>query len=54
LLNGQDVENEVYPKQIAFNVIPHIDVFQDKFSLNVSSCRAVEDYNVDRQGVEVQ
>jgi len=29
LLNGQDVENEVYPKQIAFNVIPHIDVFQD-------------------------
>jgi len=29
LLNGQDVDNEVYPKQIAFNVIPHIDVFQD-------------------------
>tara|TARA_B100001939_G_scaffold345883_1_gene363467 strand:+ start:2056 stop:3075 length:1020 start_codon:yes stop_codon:yes gene_type:complete len=23
------VENEVYPKQIAFNVIPHIDVFMD-------------------------
>ncbi len=29
LLNGKDVEVEVYPKQIAFNVIPHIDVFQD-------------------------
>jgi aspartate-semialdehyde dehydrogenase len=29
LLNGQDVEIEVYPRQIAFNVIPHIDVFQE-------------------------
>ncbi len=27
LLNGQDVKVEVYPKQIAFNVIPQIDVF---------------------------
>ena len=29
LLNGKEIEVEVYPKQIAFNVIPHIDVFQD-------------------------
>ncbi|HIE79078.1 MAG TPA: aspartate-semialdehyde dehydrogenase [Candidatus Thioglobus sp.] len=29
LLNGQDIDIEVYPKQIAFNVIPHIDVFQE-------------------------
>lgn len=29
LLNGQPVEEKVYPKQIAFNVIPHIDVFLD-------------------------
>lgn len=29
LLNGLDVKATVYPKQIAFNVIPHIDVFQD-------------------------
>ncbi|MBE8189847.1 MAG: hypothetical protein HAW58_03055, partial [Candidatus Thioglobus sp.] len=29
LLNGQEAEVAVYPKQIAFNVIPHIDVFQD-------------------------
>ena len=29
LLNGKDVEVEVYSKQIAFNAIPHIDVFQD-------------------------
>ncbi len=29
LLNGQTVKAEVYPKQIAFNVLPHIDVFQD-------------------------
>ena len=29
LLNGKDVEVDVYPKQIAFNAIPHIDVFQD-------------------------
>ncbi|MGB8624065.1 MAG: aspartate-semialdehyde dehydrogenase [Paracoccaceae bacterium] len=26
---GQEVEPHVYPKQIAFNVIPHIDVFLD-------------------------
>ncbi len=29
LLNGQPVEKKVYPKQIAFNVLPHIDAFQD-------------------------
>ena len=29
LLNGQPVEPKVYPRQIAFNVLPHIDTFQD-------------------------
>lgn len=29
LLNGKAPEAEVYPKQIAFNVLPHIDQFQD-------------------------
>ncbi|MGE0486137.1 MAG: aspartate-semialdehyde dehydrogenase [Gammaproteobacteria bacterium] len=29
LLNGKGVEPTVYPKQIAFNCLPHIDVFQD-------------------------
>lgn len=29
LLNGRPVESAVYPKQIAFNVLPHIDVFED-------------------------
>ncbi|GHD30440.1 aspartate-semialdehyde dehydrogenase [Parahalioglobus pacificus] len=29
LLNGQAIETEVYPKQIAFNALPHIDNFQD-------------------------
>ncbi len=29
LLNGRDVVAEVLPKQIAFNVIPQVDVFQD-------------------------
>ena len=29
LLNGQPAEPEVYPKQIAFNALPHIDTFQD-------------------------
>jgi len=29
LLSGKEVECEVYPKQIAFNVLPQIDVFQD-------------------------
>ena len=27
LLNAKPIESEVYPKQIAFNVLPHIDVF---------------------------
>jgi aspartate-semialdehyde dehydrogenase len=29
LLNGKSVDASVYPKQIAFNVLPQIDVFQD-------------------------
>lgn len=29
LLNGRAVESEVYPKQISFNVLPHIDVFME-------------------------
>jgi aspartate-semialdehyde dehydrogenase len=29
LLNGQPVEMSVYPRQIAFNALPHIDSFQD-------------------------
>lgn len=29
LLNGQEVEAKVMPGQIAFNVLPHIDEFQD-------------------------
>ncbi|MCP5201632.1 MAG: aspartate-semialdehyde dehydrogenase [Gammaproteobacteria bacterium] len=29
LLNGKGVEPHVYPKQIAFNCLPHIDVFMD-------------------------
>ena len=29
LLNGRPIECRVYPKQIAFNVLPHIDVFLD-------------------------
>jgi len=29
LLNGRPVEPTVYPRQIAFNALPHIDTFQD-------------------------
>jgi aspartate-semialdehyde dehydrogenase len=29
LLNGKPADPEIYPKQIAFNVLPHIDSFQD-------------------------
>ncbi len=29
LLNGQPAEPAVYPRQIAFNALPHIDTFQD-------------------------
>ncbi len=29
LLNGKPIDCNVYPKQIAFNALPHIDVFED-------------------------
>ena len=29
LLNGKSIESKVYPKQIAFNVLPQIDVFME-------------------------
>ncbi|QBQ55475.1 aspartate-semialdehyde dehydrogenase [Nitrosococcus wardiae] len=29
LLNGRPISPKAYPKQIAFNVLPHIDAFQD-------------------------
>ena len=29
LLNGRQVETDVYPKQIAFNALPHIDDYQE-------------------------
>lgn len=29
LLNGRPVKPKVYPQQIAFNVLPHIDIFQE-------------------------
>jgi len=29
LLNGREAETDVYPKQIAFNALPHIDDFQE-------------------------
>jgi aspartate-semialdehyde dehydrogenase len=29
LLRGQDIQCSTYPKQIAFNVLPHIDAFQE-------------------------
>ena len=29
LTNGEEIKSEVYPKQIAFNVIPHVDTFQE-------------------------
>ena len=29
LLNSKEIKCEIYPKQIAFNVIPHIDSFQE-------------------------
>ncbi len=29
ILNGKDVQCDVYPKQIAFNILPHIDVFKE-------------------------
>lgn len=29
LLNGSPIEAKVYPKQIAFNILPHIDIFME-------------------------
>ena len=29
ITSGKDTTSEVYPHQIAFNVLPHVDVFLD-------------------------
>ena len=29
LFNGRDIEHKAYPYQIAFNILPHIDIFLD-------------------------
>ena len=34
LLNGKTIKPVVYPQQIAFNVLPHIDEFQENVLLN--------------------
>ena len=36
LLNAQPLECEVYPRQIAFNVLPHIDSFEERTTLALS------------------
>ena len=49
LLNGKPVECEVYPKQIAFNALPHIDVFmengytKEEMKMVWETCKIFED-----------
>ena len=52
LLNGQGAEAEVYPKQIAFNALPHIDTFQDngytreEMKMVWETCKIFEDDSI--------
>ena len=42
LLNGQPVEEKVYPKQIAFNVLPHIDAVSENVYTKVEMMESSE------------
>ncbi|MBL4820493.1 MAG: aspartate-semialdehyde dehydrogenase [Gammaproteobacteria bacterium] len=52
LLNGRDVQCKVYPKQIAFNALPHIDVFMDngytkeEMKMCWETCKILGDENI--------
>jgi aspartate-semialdehyde dehydrogenase len=52
LMNGKPVENQVSPKQIAFNCVPHIDKFQDngytreEMKMLWETCKIMEDPNI--------
>ena len=52
LLNGRDVSCSVYPKQIAFNCLPQIDVFQDngytkeEMKMVWETCKILEDDSI--------
>lgn len=52
LLNGQTVEPEVYPRQIAFNVLPHCDEFQsngytkEEMKIILETQKILEDENL--------
>lgn len=52
LLNGRSIKPKVYPKQIAFNVLPQIDVFQDngytreEMKMLWETQKILEDFNI--------
>ena len=51
---GQEVEPKVYPKQIAFNVIPHIDVFMDDGSTKEEWKMVIETKKIMDPKIKVQ
>ena len=52
LLNGRPAQVKVYPQQIAFNVIPHIDQFEEngytreEMKMVWETCKIMEDSNI--------
>ena len=50
---GQEVEPKVYPKQIAFNVIPHIDVFMEDGSTKEEWKMVVETKKIVDKSIKV-
>jgi len=52
LLNGRETESRVYPRQIAFNALPHIDLFmengytKEEMKMSWETCKIFGDDNI--------
>ncbi len=53
IVNGEEPEVKVYPKQIAFNALPHIDVFRDNGYTKEEMKMVHETHKIMDEGIEV-
>ncbi|MFP3953864.1 MAG: aspartate-semialdehyde dehydrogenase [Candidatus Bipolaricaulota bacterium] len=53
IVNGEEPEVKVYPKQIAFNALPHIDVFRDNNYTKEEMKMVHETHKIMDEGIEV-
>lgn len=53
IVNGKDPQVNVYPRQIAFNALPHIDVFQDNGYTKEEMKMVHETHKIMDEGIEV-